>query len=108
MKNYSNAFTEVYEIISCLTEEEFNKIPNDLINVIKENRNLGYEYEIYDDIELKDHKMLPETKAILFNIFRDYLCTPIQKEKIIRMQAEERRKNEELKRKYYYASRRSI
>lgn len=108
MKNYSDAFTEVYEIISCLTEEEFNKIPNDLINVIKENRNLGYEYEIYDDIELKDHKMLPETKAILFNIFRDYLCTPIQKEKIIRMQAEERRKNEELKRKYYYASRRSI
>ena len=108
MKNYGNAFSEVYEILNCLEDDEFNKIPIDLINVITENRNLEYNYEIHDDIELKDHKMLPETKAILFNIFRDYLSTPIQKEKIIRMQAEERRKNEELKRKQYYASRRSI
>ena len=108
MKNYGNAFSEVYEILNCLEDDEFNKIPIDLINVITENRNLEYNYEIHDDIELKDHKMLPETKAILFNIFRDYLCTPIQKEKIIRMQAEERRKNEELKRKQYYASRRII
>ena len=38
--------------------------------------------------------MLPETKAILFNLFRDYLSTPEQKEKISKMQAEERRKIE--------------
>jgi hypothetical protein len=46
--------------------------------------------------------MLPETRAILFNIFRDYLCTPEQREKILKMQAEERRKNEEKKCKEYY------
>lgn len=34
--------------------------------------------------------MLPETKAILFNIFRDYLASPEQKEKIINIQNKQR------------------
>ena len=45
--------------------------------------------------------MLQETKAILFNLFRDYLATQEQREKIIRMQNEERQKNELKKQKQY-------
>ena len=45
--------------------------------------------------------MLPETKAILFNLFRDYLATPEQKTKIIRMQNEARQKNELKKQQMY-------
>ena len=45
--------------------------------------------------------MLPETKAILFNLFRDYLSTQEQKAKIISMQNEERQKNELKKQKQY-------
>ena len=45
--------------------------------------------------------MLPETKAILFNLFRDYLATPEQKQKIIKMQHEERQKNELKKQQKY-------
>ena len=41
------------------------------------------------------------SKAILFNLFRDYLSTPEQKEKIIKMQAEERLKNEQKKQEQY-------
>ncbi|MDR0978770.1 MAG: hypothetical protein LBL91_02365, partial [Lachnospiraceae bacterium] len=52
-----------------------------------------YYYEIQDDFNL-DSNMLVETKAILFNIFRDYLCTEEQKKKIIEMQKEERIENE--------------
>ena len=52
--------------------------------------------------DLTNQIVLPETRAILFNIFRDYLCTPEQREKILKMQAEERRKNEEKKRIEYY------
>ena len=104
MKDYSNAFAEVYEILNHLEEKAYNKIPKDFIQTIEENRNLDYEFVVYEDIELKDHEMLPETRAILFNIFRDYLCTPEQKEKIIKMQAEERKQNEEKKIKEYYAN----
>lgn len=104
MKDYSKAFAEVYEILNHLEEDEYKKIPMSFLDTIKNNRDFDYNYIIYEDIELKEHEMLPETKAILFNIFRDYLSTPEQKQKILRMQAEERKQNEERKRKEYYAN----
>ena len=101
MTKYKNAYTEVYEIIKQLDEEEYNKIPSEVIKAIEENRNTEYEFDLDEDIELKDQELLPETKAILFNLFRDYLSTAEQKEKIIKMQAEERLKNEQKKAKQY-------
>ena len=101
MTKYKNAYTEVYEILEQLDEEEYNKIPSEVITAIGENRNTEYEFELDEELELKEQELLPETKAILFNIFRDYLSTPEQKEKIIKMQAEERQKNEQKKAKQY-------
>lgn len=103
MNNRKNAYTEVYTILQELDEEEYNKIPSEIIEAIRTNMNEEYEYELDEELELKDHQMLPETKAILFNLFRDYLATPEQKEKIIRMQNEERQKNEINKQKQYNA-----
>ena len=94
MSNRKNAYTEVYTILQDLNEEEYNKIPPEVIESIVANRNKEYYYELDDDLELKNQPMLPETKAILFNLFRDYLATPEQKEKIIKMQNEARQKNE--------------
>ena len=101
MSNHNNAYTEVYTILQDLNEEEYNKIPPEVINAIEENKNEEYEYELDDELELKDQPMLPETKAILFNLFRDYLATPEQKAKIIRMQSEARQKNELKKQQMY-------
>ena len=89
MNNRKNAYAEVYAILEDLNEEEYNKIPTEIIETIKRNRNKEYNYELNDELELKDHQMLPETKAILFNLFRDYIATAVQKEKIKRMQNEE-------------------
>ena len=79
---YANAYTEVYEILSCLNNEEYLKIPEELIEVFEENRNLEYEYEINDEQDLSKQPMLKESKAILLNLFRDYLATPEQNQKI--------------------------
>ena len=79
---YANAYTEVYEILNCLDEEEYSKIPEELLEVFEENRNLDYEYEVNEEQNLLKQPMLKETKAILLNIFRDYLATPEQKQKI--------------------------
>ena len=81
-ENYRNAFTEVYEIIKYLNREEYNKIPDDIITVIKENRNKEYEYYLDESISVNEQTVLPETKAILFNLFRDYLSSEKQREKI--------------------------
>ena len=101
MNNRKNAYAEVYTILQELNEEEYNKIPPEVIKTIEANRNEDYEYELDDELELKDQPMLPETKAILFNLFRDYLATPEQKAKIIRMQNEARQKNELKKQQMY-------
>ena len=101
MTKYKNAYTEVYEILEQLDEEEYNKIPSEVITAIRENRNTEYEFELDEELELKEQELLPETKAILFNLFRDYLSTAEQKENIKKMQAEERQKNEQNKSEQY-------
>ena len=99
--NRKNAYQEAYTILQELNEEEYSKIPPEVIQALKENRNEEYNYELDEDQELKYQPMLPETKAILFNIFRDYLSTPEQKEKIKKMQSEERAKLEIKKKEQY-------
>ena len=101
MNNRKNAYTEVYIILQELNEEEYNKIPPEVVQILKENSNEEYEYELDEKLELKEQPMLPETKAILFNLFRDYLATPEQKIKVIRMQNEARQKNELKKQQIY-------
>ena len=101
MNNRKKAYTEVYKILQKLKEEEYNKIPPEIIKSIKINRDEKYNYELDSTLTLKEQTMLPETKAILFNLFRDYLATPEQKAKIIRMQSEARQKNELKKQQMY-------
>lgn len=100
-QNYRNAFTEVYIILDYIEEEEYEKIPLNVISAIEKNMNVDYEYEMNENVDIFNQQMLPETKAILFNFFRDYWSTSEQKEKIIRMQKEERLKLEKEKRLKY-------
>ena len=101
--NYNNACTEVSTILNFLDREEYKKISQDMIEAIERNKNTEYEFKFDINIPLQEQILLKETKAILFNLFRDYLATPEQKQKIIKMQNEERAKIE-LKKKQMYNS----
>ena len=105
MNKYANAFKEVSVILEYLVEEDYEKVPKELIAVINENKNEAYEYEMNDELDLNEQPMLPETKALLFNIFRDYLSTPEQKEKIIQMQKEDMAKLKQKKSEDFEKSR---
>lgn len=98
---YKDAFSEVYIILSCLEDEELKKIPSNVISAIENNRNLNYIYEMNEDVDLFKQPMLLETKAILFNLYRDYLATPEQRKKITKIQNEERQRVDKQKRKKY-------
>lgn len=100
-QNYRNAYKEVYIILQCLKDEEYQKIPQDVIDAIEENMNDEYLYEMDEDENLANQPMLLETRATLFNLFRDYLSTPEQRNKIIRMQSEDRLKDEIQKQERY-------
>ena len=100
-QNYRNAFAEVYNILQYVEDEDYKKIPTEVISAIEENMNIEYEYDIDEQLDIYDQKMLPETKAILFNFYRDYWASSEEKSKIVAMQNEERLKlDKEKSRKY--------
>ena len=103
-----DAYNEVYEILMCLTKEEIKKIPNKLVETIDFYRNKQHEYKINLKDNLSEQAMLPETKAILFNIFRDYLSTEDQKQKILEFQRKDKQNLMKEKAKNFEESRKKV
>ena len=101
MNKYGNELKEAYVILNTLVEEDYNKIPKSKLQLIEANMNDDYEYEINEEIALEENPMLDGTRALLYNIFRDYLATEEQCKKIKKMQAEDRVKLENKKRELY-------
>lgn len=101
MNKYGNELKEAYVILNTLTDEDYNKIPKSKLQLIEANMNDDYEYEINEEIALEENPMLDGTRALLYNIFRDYLATEEQRKKIKKMQAEDRAKLENKKRELY-------
>ena len=100
--NYKNAFTEVISILKLLNQEDYNRIPKNVIEAIKQNQNKEYDFKINPNKDINNQGIMEETKAILYNIYRDYLATPEQRQEIIKSQREERY-HEELKKKQKYS-----
>lgn len=65
-------FSEVYEILLLLDNEDFEKIPKDVIQAIRENRNEDYDVDV-DDI-LNDG-IKKDTRDLLASIYLKYLAT---------------------------------
>ena len=101
MSKYTDAFTQVYVILNELDDEDYDKIPPEVVDAIRKNRNKEYQFKIDKSIDLKDNNLLPEARALLFKIYRDYLVSESQRQKILNMQNEERRKRELKKQQQY-------
>ena len=96
-ETYKQAFTEVLEILSYLSKDNYNKISKELINAIESNRDTDYLYYIDTTKSLEEQEMLEETKAILFNIYRDYLADNNTKQQILNYQNQENIIKEQIK-----------
>ena len=101
MKNTTNqAFSEVYDVFNHMSKEMQEKIPKSFIDIIKENRDFNYKFNINYSIGIKK-QILNETKVILSLIYRDYLCSKQKKEELIALDIEENKREEkELQEKY--------
>lgn len=83
INNYKNALVELETIINCLNCQEYEKIPADIIKAIENNKNENYIFEFDENLDYKDWNLMNETKALLYNIYRDYLATKEQKDFLI-------------------------
>ena len=77
--NYKKALVEVDAVLSCLDYNEYKKIPTDIIDAIENNKDEEYTYDYDEELEYEDWSLMPETKAILYNIFKKYLATEEQR-----------------------------
>ena len=77
--NYKKALVEVDAVLSCLDYNEYKKIPANIIDAIENNKDEEYTYDYDEELEYEDWSLMPETKAILYNIFKKYLAKEEQR-----------------------------
>lgn len=104
INNYKNALVELETIINCLNCQEYEKIPADIIKAIENNKNENYIFEFDENLDYKDWNLMNETKALLYNIYRDYLATKEQKDFLIEREKIKILKQEQEKAKKYNPS----
>lgn len=85
-KEYKEALTEVNEILKYCDIELVKRIPYKLKKFIEENMSLDYKFDIDLTQPMSKQKIKKETENIISMIYRDYICTKEQKEKIVNYQ----------------------
>lgn len=98
---YADAYKEVLVILDTLIEEDYNKIPKEYIEYLKENCNNDYNFYYDTSKNLEQQKLLDDTKYILFGLFEKFGATQNQKEKINNLKKSYYRKVEEEKKLKY-------
>lgn len=73
---YENAYAEVLEIIKYLPKEEREKIPQNEIEYFEKNKNYNYIYSFLDS------KHLRKTDIILIYLYRKYIASAEERNKI--------------------------
>ena len=101
-KDYSDVYTEVYEIINHVEKKERNKIPKNVIDFIKENKNDSYNFRIDENRTFENQTLKRETLVFMALISLNYWCeNDEEKEQLIKEFSENDKKREqELREKY--------
>ena len=99
--SYAKAYTEVLEILSHFSAEEYSKIPQEKINFYKNNMKKNYEYSIDPDIDLSKQYISKEANAILISIFRDYFANDSQRQTLNNLLNQNQKKHENIIKEKY-------
>jgi hypothetical protein len=77
------------------------KIPKKIIEFIDENRDKNYKSNINYNISINEQELQQDTRTFLALIYRDYLCTPEEKKRLIEEdEIALKREEDELREKY--------
>lgn len=98
---YKQAFTEVLEVLKHTSKSIVEKIPENFINFLKDNKDDEYFTEIDFSKSNWEDDVKEETQAILALIYREYIVSPEKKRELIRDEREEQKIIEnEIRKKY--------
>lgn len=87
---YMVAYSEVLEILKYIPKRDYDKIPQDMINVFNKNAYKNSKFEYDPSKTLQEQNVSQTAKTIIALLFRDYWATEEQKNKILNFQKKER------------------
>lgn len=96
---YEEAFAEVEKVLKLMPIDLVSKIPVQFRKIISENKATNYNVIIKEPLE--EQKLKKETTIILGLIYRDFLASPEEREKLQLKDAEELKKIEQKMQKQY-------
>lgn len=98
MVDCNKRLVEVDTILNYLSQENYMKIPQEIIKAIKENMDMDYTWEYDESRKLEDQELNRDTVAILSYINTEYLLNDEQKTYMEKMYEENEQK--ELQKQY--------
>ena len=101
LQQANNNFLKKNEILINIPNEDFNKIPNEIIQMLEAKRNKEYKFELDRNLEFDKQNILRETKVLLAILYRDYWATTEERERIKQKWKIDIQKDEDLKRIKY-------
>ena len=79
-REYEEAFAEIDQIFKIMPIDILSKIPLGIKKIVSENKAEDYNLKIQEPIN--EQNLKPETVAILGLIYRDYISSPEEREKL--------------------------
>ena len=79
---YANAYKEVIEVLKHVSKEDYDKIPQDKINLFKKCANENYNFTYDINKTLDEQNVSKKAKTIIAILYRDYWATDEQRKKI--------------------------
>ena len=101
MIDYNKRLVEVSTILNHLSKNDYNKIPEELIKIIEENKDKEYVWDYNETKDLENQDVSRDTIAILTYINMQYLLNEKQREFMQKNLHENQKKIEEAKREKY-------
>lgn len=78
---YANAYKEVIEVLKYVSKEDYDKIPQDKINLFKKCANENYNFTYDINKTLDEQNVSKKAKTIIAILYRDYWATDEQRKK---------------------------
>lgn len=101
MVDYNKRLVEVDEVLNHLSKENLDKIPDEIKNLIKENKDKDYVWYFDENKPLKDQNLSRDTIAFLSYLNMEYLLNKEQKSFMEQIHRYNEQKNEQEKQKKY-------
>ena len=94
MVDYNKRLVEVDEILNYLSIEDYEKIPKDVIEIIKKNKDTEYTWKYDTSKPLKEQDLSRDTIAFLAYLNMEYLLNEQQKNLMQKIHEENEKKLE--------------